>query len=531
VIAQSILATAEIGPLLEGLRSLSIEELLLPVLIQLIVIILASRAFAMLFRRLGQPSVVGEIAAGLVLGPSLLGWLLPGVSAALFHPQLTGVAPELSDQLFNRIFSVLSQIGLIFLLFLIGLEFDFSHLRANGKAALAISVVGVALPFVLGVALAPLLLAHIEPHPESNSPLPPLGFALFFGTALSITAIPILGRMMMELNITRTRIGAVTISAAAVDDATGWILLAAVAGFVRAQFNPAGTLLMIAETVGFVLVMIFLAKPLLRIWVRRALQHGDGLGVNALAVLLAVLFVCAAVTNKIGIFAIFGAFVLGAVLSGEQEFRQAVARRLRDLVTAFFLPIFFTYTGLRTNVGTLASAELWLLCGLVLAAAVVGKFGGCGLAAWVSGFSFRESACIGAMMNTRALMGLIVINVGYELQVIPPSVFCMLVLMALATTVITTPILLRLMRGTELEHYIDRSGFLRPVAETVPVSEPSVVSDDPIAALGLPPGGVGASAASPARGTGAEAAAAIRLPAGSAGTSASGVPFNAIWDS
>jgi Kef-type K+ transport system membrane component KefB len=302
-----------------------------------------------------------------------------------------------------------------------------------------------------------------------------IGFALFMGTALSITAIPILGRMMMELHITRTRLGAITISAAAVDDVTGWILLASVAAIVRAEFDVTHTLLMVAETVGFALVMIFLARPVLQRWVRFALRRGDGeIGVTGLAVLLALLFSCAIATNLIGIFAIFGAFFLGAVLSSEGEFRQAVNRRLRDFVTAFFLPIFFAYTGLRTDVGSLGSWEMWGLCALVSAAAVVGKFGGCGLAAWFSGFSRRESACIGALMNTRALMALIVINLGKDLGVVPESVFCMLIIMALVTTIMTTPALLRLMWGTELEPHILQSGFMRgPAARVRATAQPA----------------------------------------------------------
>src|SRR5262249_54667577 len=199
------------------------------------------------------------------------------------------------------------------------------------------------------------------------------GVGLLVGTALWITAFPILGSMMMELNINRTRIGAITIAAAAVDDATGWILLTAVAAVVRAQFKLWGTLLMAAETVGFAVIMIFVVRPVLCAWARRMVHRGNGeLGLNALAVLLAVIFVCSIVTNLIGIFAIFGAFFAGAVLSGEKEFREAVARRLRELVTAFFLPIFFTYTGLRTHIGSLDTPELWLFFGLVLAAAIVG---------------------------------------------------------------------------------------------------------------------------------------------------------------
>lgn len=449
----------------EQLHRLEVEALLLPVLIQLVIILLAARVFAVLFRKLGQPAVVGEIAAGLVLGPSLLGYFFPAISAAIFKPAIGDLPHELSDELLNKVFTVLSQIGLIFLLFLVGLEFDFSHLRWHGKAALAISIVGVALPFGLGAGLAPLLWPHIEAHPATGQPVPLLGFLLFLGLALSITAIPILGRMMMELGITRTRLGAITISAAAVDDATGWILLATVATIVRtgyAEFPLWMMLAMAAQTVGFLLAMIFVARPLLVRWVRRLQERGGGkaLGLNSLAVLLSIVLLCALATNVIGIFSIFGAFILGAALSDETEFRKEVSARLGDLVTVFFLPIFFTYTGLRTNIGTLNTPLLWLFCGLVLAASVVGKLAGCGLAARLTGFSRRESICIGLMMNTRALMGLIAINLGYELRVIPPSVFCMLVIMALVTTVMTTPALLRAMPGTELEPYIRRSGFL-----------------------------------------------------------------------
>lgn len=451
-------STGEPDHWLHALKHTSVEEMLLPVLFQLALIIVVARVFAVLFRRIGQPSVVGEIAAGLVLGPSLFGRLFPGAFAAIFHPDVPGMPFELSNALLGWILTTLSQLGLVFLLFLIGLEFDFSHLRWHGKAALAISVAGVALPFGLGVGLA------VWMHPLVAATVPALGFALFLGTALSITAIPVLGRIMLELHITRTRLGAITISAAAVDDAGGWMLLATVAAIVGANFDPVRILLMAAEVVAFSLVMVLLARPLLTRWVRLVMRRGDGeISVNSLAVLLAVLFTCSIATNLIGIFAIFGAFLLGAVLSGEAAFREAVNRRLRDFVTAFFLPIFFAYTGLRTNVGELGTWQLWGLCGLVSAAAVVGKFGGCGLAAWLSGFSPRESACIGALMNTRALMALIVINLGKDLGVIPDSVFCMLILMALLTTVMTTPAVLRLMWGTELEPFIRRSGFLRSV--------------------------------------------------------------------
>jgi Kef-type K+ transport system membrane component KefB len=453
----------------------SAEDVLLPLLIQLAVIIVAARVFAVVFRKIRQPGVVGEIAAGLALGPSLLEHFFPEFSTALFHPTLRGMTPEASKELFDWILTTLSQLGLVFLLFLIGLEVDFGHLRWHGKSALAISVCGVALPFALGLGLAAVMLPHIG---EVKSEL---GFALFLATALSITAIPVLGRMLIELNITRTRIGAIAIAAAAVDDAMGWILLAAVAAVVRANFSLGGTLLMIAMTAGFALSMIFVARPVLCHWVRHVVEPGDGfiwhIGLNALAMLILILFAAAIATSLIGVFALFGAFLLGACLSDQQKFRQAVSQRLWGITAAFFLPIFFTYTGLHTDVGSLESWQLWALCGLVSATAIAGKLGGCGLAAWLTGFPGREAACIGSMMNCRGLMEMIVINLGDELGVIPKSVYCMLVLMALVTTFMTTPVVLWLMHGTELEPHILRSGFLaspRPVGK-----HPAMTTEQP----------------------------------------------------
>lgn len=430
-----------------------IEGLLPTVLVQLVIIILAARVFATLSRGLKQPFVVGEIAAGLLLGPSCFGRFFPETATAVFNPAV------------SEIFGILSQLGLILLLFVVGLEFDFSHLRWHGRAALAISLAGIALPYTLGLGLAPLMHPYLEPA-ANGQPVPFLGFALFMGIAMSITAIPILGRLMMELNITRTRIGAVTISASAVDDACGWIVLATISSLVQAQFQLWNSLRMVIYTIAFFLFLVFVARPFLRAFVQVSLRKGRGeLSLNSLAAVLVVLFLCSIATSLIGIFAIFGAFLLGTVLSEEAEFRQVMARHLRDFLTVFFLPIFFTYTGLRTNVGTLTTPLHWLFFGGVMFCAVFGKLGGCTLAARLGGFRTRDALCIGTMMNTRALMELIVINVGRDLGVIPDSVFCMLVLMALLTTVMTTPLLLWLMPGTELEPYIRASGFTRWKAE------------------------------------------------------------------
>lgn len=424
------------------------EAVLFTVLVQLMAIILAARLFAALARRVKQPGVVGEIAAGLVLGPSCFGYFFPDLSQRVFDPAVSDV------------FGVLSQLGLILMLFVVGLEFDFSHLRLHGRAAVGVSLAGIALPFALGVGLGHLVHPYLEPN-HAGQPVSELGFLLFMGVAMSITAIPVLGRIMIELGITRTRIGALTISAAAVDDACGWILLATIASIVQAEFHVWHTVRMIAETLGFFLAMVVVVRPLLKRFIRKAIQQGQGdLGPGSLSVVYAAVFLSALATNLIGIFAIFGAFTLGTVLSDEPQLREIMGRHLRNFLTVIFLPIFFTYTGLRTDVGTLHTAGHWLMFLAVLACAVGGKLGGCGLAAWLGGQSPREAFCIGTMMNTRALMELIVINLGRDLGVIPDSVFCMLVFMALATTVMATPLLLWAMRGTELEPHVVRSGFL-----------------------------------------------------------------------
>jgi Kef-type K+ transport system membrane component KefB len=446
---------------LEAFRRLPVEDLLRPVLVQLIVLIVAARLFGALFRKLGQSAVVGEIAAGLLLGPSLLGWLAPDVSRFIFQPTFAGIPHELSDPALGKLFAILSEIGLVFLLFLVGLEFDFTHLKDHGRSALGISLAGIALPFVLGVAISPILLPRIEEY-APGEPVPALGFTLFLGVALSITALPVLGRMMLEWQITRTKLGTITISAAALDDASGWVLLATVAAIVRSRFDALATAKMIALFVGYTVAMIVVARPLVARWARWALRRNNGqLSLTDLVIVLVGMMLSAIATSLIGIFAIFGAFLFGVILSGEADFREAIARRLHDLVTSFFLPIFFTYTGLRTDVRSLGSMEMWLLGALVLAASVIGKIGGCGLAAWAGGLGRRESACVGVMMNTRGLMELIIINLGYEMHVIPRSVFCMLVLMALITTCMTTPLLRRLAPGTELEEPMRRTGYVR----------------------------------------------------------------------
>ncbi len=447
---------------LAALRTLHVEHLLLPVLVQLVIIIVVARAFGLLARKLGQPTVVGEVVAGLLLGPSLFGWLFPDLSAAVFQPQLPDVPADLANAAFPKIFQTLSQLGLIFLLFLVGLEFDFEHLKVKKGAAVAVALAGIALPFALGVGLAPVIHPHLEPHPTAG-PVPLIGLTLFLGVAMSITAMPVLARILLEFGITRTRIGVVAMAAAAVGDAVGWVLLASVkpvAAVGTDGFSLAATALMVALGAGFALGMIFVARPLLIRYLTWSLKRSNGaLSTNALAVLLAGVLLSAVATNLIGISAIFGAFLFGVILSDQHKVREAVVGRLWDFVTTFFLPIYFTYTGLRTDVGSLGG--LWWVAVVVMLAAVAGKFGGCAVAARSTGFKWKEAGILGALMNTRGLMELIVINIGYDLGVIPKSLYCALVLMAVATTVMAGPLVIALRRNTEIEGPLHANGFGR----------------------------------------------------------------------
>jgi Kef-type K+ transport system membrane component KefB len=406
------------------------EQVVFHTLLQLIAILAIARLAVATAVRLGQPRAVGEIIGGLVMGPTLFGKLFPAQFAYVF--QSTSELPLM----------ILSQVGLALLMFQIGLEFDFSHLRQrqNRRTTLAVSWAGIAVPFVLGW-----LLGHWS-HERLAAGINPLGYRLFMAVAMSITAIPILGRIMMELNLHRSRLGAITITAAAVDDVTGWVLLAVVSALTTAAFAPgpfAGKVGGLAAYVGFCLVVV---KPWLRRVVDRFQPSAEGMPADLLAIVLVLIFLSGIVTFWLGVFVIFGGFVMGVLLHDHRPFAAAWQKSVAPLVTVFFLPIFFTYTGLRTNVNALDSVELWGWCAVVLLCATAGKFAGCAVAARWSGLSWPEAGAVGIMMNTRALMELVVVNVGYELGVIPERVFTMLVLMAIVTTVITAPLLRRYLK-------------------------------------------------------------------------------------
>jgi Kef-type K+ transport system membrane component KefB len=422
--------------------AVQVESLLLEIVIQLIVIVGFARAASALFRRFGQPQVCGEISAGLILGPSALGVLLPHAQRMLF------------DRKASLHISILSELGLVFMMFLIGLEFDFGHLAGRSRTALSISSAGIILPFALGMILGRWI------HWEMDLQVGVLPFSLFIATALSITAMPVLGRIMIEFNMCRTTLGALTMTAAAMDDAVGWLLLALSSAIAGSQSYPSHVLLTVVELLGYIVVMIFVVRPWLLKWIPWVRRDGE-LSVNGLAQLIMFVLASAAITNAIGLFSVFGAFVLGAILFDQTEFRAAVNHRMRDFVTAFFLPIFFTHTGLRTDLELMSSANLWLICAIMVVTATVGKFGGCSLAARFNGLTPREASCVGIMMNTRGLMELIVLNTGYDLGVIPKPIFSIMVLMALVTTYATTPVLRRLIPGTQIQPCFELSPFMQ----------------------------------------------------------------------
>jgi Kef-type K+ transport system membrane component KefB len=409
------------------------ELILFYTLLQLTVIVLAGRAGGAFAKRCGQSAAVGEIIIGILLGPSLFGWLAPHAFDYVFH----SAPPEPLN--------ILSNLGLVLLMFQIGMEFDFTHLaeRVNRRAVLRVAIACVALPFACGFALGFLLAQGAAPANRIDT-------ALFVATAFSITALPTLGRIMMELNLTRTRVGVIAISAAALNDVAGWLLLALVTALTLSNFVPAGFALRVALVGAFGLLSVRVVRPLLKKAIRMSQPRAGKISANLLGGLLAVIFVAAMTSYQIGIFAMFGGFMMGVILYDETELVVAWRDRLGDFVTVFFLPIYFTYTGLRTSIGSLDSLADWLWCLAIVAVASAAKLGGAYAAARGSELNHPQSAMIGFMMNTRGLMELIVVNVGLDLGVITPKVFTMLVIMAILNTVVTTPALRHYMRAAKV---------------------------------------------------------------------------------
>ncbi len=400
-------------------------------MLQAILVIAASRLIGLATHRARQPLVIAEIVAGIALGPSILGWLAPDVAHTLFPPE--GMP----------LLGMLSQVGLILFMFLVGLEFDTALLRGRGHAAIAISHTSIIVPFALGVWLAQHLHAELAPPG-----VPLFSFALFMGAAMSITAFPVLARILVERRLLRTKIGALAITCAAVDDVTAWCILACVVSLVRASSLTDGAWTT-AMALAYIVLMLRLVRPLVE---RLAARSGnkEGLSQNLVALTLVALLLSSWVTELIGIHALFGAFIFGAIVPKQNGFAQLLAEKLEDLVVVLLLPLFFAYSGLRTQIGLLDSAHAWAVCGVIVAAACVGKFGGSAIAARLTGLRWREASALGVLMNTRGLMELIVLNIGLDLGVISPTLFTMMVIMALVTTFMTSPLLERIYPASAL---------------------------------------------------------------------------------
>lgn len=401
-------------------------NILLHVLLAIATIIVVTRTMGLLARRIGQPPVIGEVVGGILLGPSLLGHIAPDAMAYLLPHD---VAP---------ILGIIAQLGVILFMFLVGLELDLGHLRESGRATLLISHASIALPFVMGAALALPLYDAMAGDGISFTV-----FALFFGVSLSVTAFPVLARILMDARVHQTRLGVLALACAALGDATAWCLLAFVVSI--AQGRPGDALYSVVLTLVFVFVLVAVVAPLLRRWLPR-IESTPGLSRSSLAVILVAMLLSALATELIGIHALFGAFLLGAILPHDSPVAAEVRRRVEDLVRVLLLPAFFAFTGLRTEIGLISGVDQWLLCAGIIVVAVAGKFGGTLIAARVTGLSWRGSSALGVLMNTRGLVELIVLNIGLDLGVITPTLFTMLVIMALVTTFMTSPLLLVIMR-------------------------------------------------------------------------------------
>jgi Kef-type K+ transport system membrane component KefB len=405
------------------------ENLLFVTLLQLIVMIAAARAGNRLLRAWGQPGVVGEIVAGLLLGPSLFGHFFTGASAFVF-----GTTPSTPV-------TIISQIGLVLLMFQIGTDFEFGHLTRprNRYGTLGIAAASIAVPFALGFSIGQLSAPYLAPRIDA------LAYSLFLGVGLAITAVPILGRILREFDLTRTEIGVVAISAAALNDVIGWVLLAGTAAYASARFSIAGIGLQFAGIGVLLLLAWFVLRPVVnRLLTAMPVSNGE-LPPTLMTLVICLVFATGICTYKLGIFAIFGGFLAGLLFHHHPAFVEAWRTQVGKFVMVFFLPVFFTYTGLRTNVLGLTSLSDWQWLSIVLIASIMGKIVPVYLAARVAGFNHQESTILGSLMNTRALMELIVLNIGFDLGFIPQNVFTMLVIMAVVTTVMTGPLLRKLL--------------------------------------------------------------------------------------
>jgi Kef-type K+ transport system membrane component KefB len=391
-------------------------------LLQIITIILVARFFGFICKKLKQPTVIGEIIAGIILGPSFLGMYFPEYSTFLFPKH------SLSNLQF------LSQIGLILFMFVVGMELDLKVIRNQAKDAVIISHASIVFPFTLGVGLAYFIYNNYAPAGINF-----LSFALFIGIAMSITAFPVLARIVQEKGLSKSRLGTIAITCAAADDITAWCILAAVIAIVKA-----GSMISAVYTILIALAYVFVMLKVLRPFLKRIgdkYSNKEGLSKPVAAIFFTTLLLSAYASEVIGIHALFGAFMAGVIMPANPKFRTIFIEKVEDISLVVLLPLFFVFTGLRTQIGLLSGQDHWVICIIVICVAVTGKFIGSAAAAKIVGQSWRDSLIIGALMNTRGLMELVVLNIGYDLGVLTPEIFAIMVIMALVTTFMTAPAL------------------------------------------------------------------------------------------
>ena len=391
--------------------------------LQIAVILVAARLVGFLFQKIHQPQVMGEMVAGILLGPSLLGWLVPGVSAALFPPASLSYL------------NALSQVGLVVFMFVVGLALNPSDLHGYGHAAVLTSHVSIVAPFCLGGLTALYLYPRL-----SDDGVTFTGFALFMGAAMSITAFPVLARILTERGLLRSRMGTMAIACAAVDDVTGWCILAYIVVLVRVTHAARPAWVTIAGSLAYVLIMVFVVRRILPAF-EREFRKRDRLSDNLVAVIVVLLLVSALATEWLGIHLLFGAFLMGAIMPKTQEFTHYLLHKFESVTVVLLLPLFFAFTGLRTRIGVGGGRAIWLYSAIVIVVAITGKLGGSMFAARLAGMPWREAASLGILMNTRGLMELVILNIGLDIGVISPAMFSIMVLMALVTTFMTTPLL------------------------------------------------------------------------------------------
>ena len=410
----------------------------LHLLLALAAIIVLGRILSHLFVHLSQPPVIGEVVAGILLGPSLVGARL---SALVLPPS---VGPSLG---------VIAQLGVVLYMFIVGVELNPALLKRRAQATLIISHTSIFMPFLMGAGLA----LYLYPR-YSNGTVNFTSFALFIGVAMAITAFPVLARILTDYRIARTRLGVLALSCAAIGDVTAWCLLAFVIGVAKAEMGQG--LYVSAGALGYILFMYLAGRPFMG-WITRRCERDADRTEFAVTLIFVALLLSALATEAIGIHAIFGAFLLGCVIPCDSAVARTLMHRLESVVTVLLLPAFFAYTGMRTRLDLLNQPSDWLICGLIVLVATLGKTGGAYAAARLSGLGSHNAALLGTLMNTRGLMELIVLNVGLELRVITPALFSIMVLMALVTTALTSPVL----------------DYLR--ARPIPAGETDLLADEP----------------------------------------------------